>query len=325
MMKKNTIILTGGAGFIGSCFLWKLNREGINNIVVVDNLGTSEKWRNLVGKKFLDYIQKDDFLTILNEDRIKNIETIVHLGACSSTTFADGAYFIKNNYEYSKSLAIWAKAHKTKFIYASSAATYGDGEFGYDDSKEAIYKLNPLNMYGYSKQLFDIWVLNNGFDKKMTGIKFFNVFGPNEYHKGEMMSVVCKKFLEVSQKGCIGLFKSYRGDYGNGEQKRDFIYVKDVVDVLLYFFKNPEKSGIFNLGCGLARSWNDLANAMFLALGKPPRIEYINMPETLRPKYQYFTEANITKLRKSGYGDKFTILEDAVKDYVGYLRESKYL
>ncbi|MDD5173661.1 MAG: ADP-glyceromanno-heptose 6-epimerase [Candidatus Omnitrophota bacterium] len=324
-MKKSTIILTGGAGFIGSCFLWKLNKEGIDNIIVVDNLDSSDKWRNLAGKKFLDYVQKDVFIALLNENKIKNVKMIVHMGACSSTTLNDGAYFIKNNYEYSKSLAVWAKSNKAKFIYASSAATYGAGEFGYDDSNKTTYRLRPLNMYGYSKQLFDLWILNNNLDKEATGIKFFNVFGPNEYHKGEMMSVVCKKFTEVNQTGRIGLFKSYRDDYKDGEQKRDFIYIKDAIDVLFYFFENSGRAGIFNLGCGKAHSWNDLAHAIFLALEKKPRIEYIDMPEILRSKYQYFTEAMMERLRISGYDRQFTPLKDAVKDYISYLRENKYL
>lgn len=324
-MKIGNVIVTGGAGFIGSCFLWKLNMEGITNIIVVDNLGTSDKWRNLVGKRFLDYIQKDSFLVLLNEDKINNIKAIVHLGACSSTTFNDGAYFIKNNYEYSKALALWAKEKGTRFIYASSAATYGDGESGYEDQEEEIYRLRPLNMYGYSKHLFDLWMLKNGLLDQATGIKFFNVFGPNEYHKGEMMSVVCKKFLEVNQNGRIGLFKSYRDDYKDGEQKRDFVYIKDAVDVLFYFLMNPENSGIFNLGCGVAHSWNDLANAMFSALGKESKIEYVDMPESLRAKYQYFTKANMDKLRKAGFKNKFTSLTNAVKDYSAYLQNGSYL
>ena len=324
-MKNGKIIVTGGAGFIGSCLLWKLNREGITNIIVVDNLGTSDKWKNLVGKRFLDYIQKDDFLGLLEKSVNIDVSAIIHLGACSSTTETDAAYFIKNNYEYSKSLAKWAKVNKAKFIYASSAATYGDGEVGYDDSNKTICSLRPLNMYGYSKQLFDLWVLNNKLDREMTGVKFFNVFGPNEYHKGEMMSVVCKKYHEISQNGLIKLFKSYRDDYKDGEQKRDFIYVKDVVDVLMYFLEHPKCSGIFNLGCGTAHSWNDLARAMFSALGKRPKIEYIDMPETLRPKYQYFTEAKMNKLRRAGYKNEFTPLESAVKDYSAYLQNGSYL
>lgn len=324
-MKTGKIILTGGAGFIGSCLLWKLNQEGITSIIVVDNLGSSEKWRNLSGKRFLDYVEKDDFLKILTGSVNIDISTIIHLGACSSTTQTDAAYFIKNNYEYSKSLAIWAEANRVKFIYASSAATYGSGEFGYDDSNRSTHMLRPLNMYGYSKQLFDLWVLNNKLDRTMTGVKFFNVFGPNEYHKGEMMSVVCKKFHEVTAKGCIGLFKSYRPDYADGEQKRDFIYVKDAVDALYHFITHPGAAGIFNLGSGKAHSWNDLARAMFAALGKKPCIEYVDMPESLRPKYQYFTEAKMSRLRKSGYKKRFTSLDEAVKDYVYYLKEGKYL
>jgi len=324
-MKSGRVIVTGGAGFIGSCLLWKLNTQGISDIIVVDNLGVSDKWRNLVGKRFLDYMQKDSFLALVAENKIKNVRAIIHLGACSSTTFNDGAYFIRNNYEYSKELATWAQKKKIKFIYASSAATYGDGESGYSDQEEHIHRLRPLNMYGYSKHLFDLWMLKNKLLDEATGIKFFNVFGPNEYHKGEMMSVVCKKFLEVRDKGRIGLFKSYRDDFGDGEQKRDFIYVKDVVDVVAYFLEHPEHSGVFNLGCGAARSWNDLARAMFSALGKEPDIEYVDMPETLRQKYQYFTEANIDKLRKAGCKKKFTSLENAIKDYSTYLQNGSCL
>lgn len=324
-MKAKRIILTGGAGFIGSCFLWKLNSKGIDNIIVVDDLGTSEKWRNLVGKKFRDYIQKDSFLEMLNENKFRGIDTIVHLGACSSTTLTDAVYFISNNYEYSKSIAIWAKRNKARFIYASSAATYGDGSKGYDDTENMLHELQPLNMYGYSKHLFDLWMLKNGLLKDAVGVKFFNVFGPNEYHKGEMMSVVCKRFEDVREKGVIRLFKSYRNEFKDGEQKRDFIYVKDAVDVLFYFLEYPSKNGLFNLGTGQACSWNDLANAMFSALGKKPSIEYIDMPETLRSKYQYFTEANMTKLRKTGYKRDFTSLENAVKDYSAYLKDRKYV
>ncbi|MFA6320500.1 MAG: ADP-glyceromanno-heptose 6-epimerase [Candidatus Omnitrophota bacterium] len=326
-MKKNTIVVTGGAGFIGSCFLWKLNKEGINDIIVVDNLGTSEKWHNLSGKKISDYIQKEDFLGLLHSGKISGIKTIVHLGACSSTTFTDAAYFVKNNYEYSKALAIWAIDHRVKFIYASSAATYGDGEFGYRDDVETILKLKPLNMYGYSKQLFDLWLLNNrlDLDKEATGVKFFNVFGPNEYHKGDMMSVVCKKFKEVTDHGCIKLFKSYRRDCKDGEQKRDFIYVKDAVDVLFFFLSNPGKTGIFNLGSGVAHSWNELAAAMFSAVNKKPCVKYIEMPETLREKYQYFTRAEMGKLRKSGYEKSFATISESVKDYALYLKNNRYL
>lgn len=323
--QAKTIILTGGAGFIGSAFLWKLNKEGINDVIVVDNLGQSEKWKNLRGKKFADYIQKDDFLKLVEENKLPKPAHIVHMGACSSTTCTDANYFIKNNYEYTKSLAIWAFRNNVPFMYASSAATYGMGENGYDDDHAKIYNLQPLNMYGFSKQMFDMWLLEHKLIGKATGIKFFNVFGPNEYHKGEMMSVICKNFDNVQKEGKIRLFKSYKSDYKDGEQKRDFIYIKDAVEVMFYFLEHPSKTGFFNLGTGKARTWNDIANAMFSALGKKTVIEYIEMPDYLKPKYQYFTEASMSKLKKAGCSYKFRSLEDSIKDYSTYLKEHAYL
>ncbi|MFQ5952068.1 MAG: ADP-glyceromanno-heptose 6-epimerase [Candidatus Omnitrophota bacterium] len=319
------IILTGGAGFIGSCFLWKLNQEGINNIIVVDYLDDTEKWRNLQGKRFRDYIQKDDFISLVKEDKLPRPRSIVHMGACSSTTLTDADYFIKNNYEYSKMLAQWALTKKASFLYASSAATYGDGSSGYSDSMENIRHLHSLNMYGYSKHLFDLWVLDSGLLNKVTGLKFFNVFGPNEYHKGDMRSIVCKAFPQIQNEGRIRLFKSYREDYADGEQKRDFVYVKDAVEIMYCLFCNPRITGIFNLGSGEARSWNDLAHAIFDALEKEPAIEYIEMPETLKEKYQYFTQADMSKLNATGCGLEFHTLEDAVKDYLGYLESGTCL
>lgn len=319
------IILTGGAGFIGSCFLRKLNDEGIDDIIVVDHLDDSEKWLNLVGKRFQDYIQKDDFLRLIEENKIPKPSFVAHMGACSSTTMTDAGYYIKNNYEYSKTLAEWALTSKSPFLYASSAATYGNGSLGYSDSDENTKRLRPLNMYGYSKQLFDLWILRRGLIKQVTGLKFFNVFGPNEYHKRDMMSVICKTFPQIQNEGKIHLFKSYRADYTDGGQKRDFIYVKDVTDVMYYFFRNPDKTGIFNLGTSRARSWNDVARAIFSAVDKKPVIKYIDMPEALREKYQYFTQADIGKLRESGYTDEFRTLEESVKDYAGYLKRNEYL
>lgn len=323
-MKKKAVVLTGGAGFIGSCFLWKLNEEGVNDVIVVDNLDDA-KWRNLSGKKFSDYIQKDDFLDILEAGKIRSVRSIVHMGACSSTLLNDAAYFIKNNYEYSKRLAAWSTAHGAKFIYASSAATYGDGSNGYDDAENRLHALRPLNIYGYTKHLFDLWMSKSGLLKKATGFKFFNVFGPNEYHKGEMMSVVCKRFNDIKAGRPMRLFKSCRAGYADGGQKRDFIYVKDAINVMYYFFTRPAKSGIFNLGSGSARSWNELAEAMFLTLGRKPAIEYINMPQELRAKYQYFTQARMDKIRAAGYRHKFTPLREAVKDYARYLDKGAYL
>ena len=319
------IILTGGAGFIGSAFLWKLNQEGIEDILVIDHLDSSEKWKNLLGKKFKDYIQKDDFLELVKEGKIKNADHIIHMGACSSTTLTDADYYIKNNYEYSKTLAEWAIVKKIPFLYASSAATYGAGEETYSDIMDVTYKLKPLNMYGYSKHLFDLWVLKNNYRDRVTGLKFFNVYGPNEYHKGDMQSVACKAFPKMREEGVIKLFKSYNKEYPDGGQKRDFIYIKDALEVMYFFCTNPGKTGIFNLGTGEAKTWNELAAAMFRAIGKEPNIEYIEMPEHLKEKYQYFTQAEMGKLRAAGCKYKFTSLEDAVEDYVEYLEEGKRL
>ncbi|MCX6340222.1 MAG: ADP-glyceromanno-heptose 6-epimerase [Candidatus Aureabacteria bacterium] len=321
---NSTIILTGGAGFIGSCFLRKLNAEGIDNIIIVDNLNSPHKQRNLDGKAFKDYIHKKNFLELLERGSLAKIGTVIHLGACSLTTTTDAAYLAGNNFEYSKALAAWAHSRGIPFIYASSAATYGAGEFGYSDAHETTSRLRPLNLYGYYKQLFDLWILDHKLDREMTGIKFFNVFGPNEYHKGEMMSVICKNFSHVCEKVEIELYKSYRDGCPDGEQKRDFIYVKDAVNVLFYFLVHTDKTGIFNLGTGVARSWNDLANAMFSALQLKPNIRYIEMPELLRENYQYFTQAKTDKLRHAGYETEFMTLEDAVRDYVGYLKEGRY-
>jgi len=310
-------IVTGGAGFIGSCFLSKLNSEGIDDILVVDNLGSSEKWKNLRGKRYNDYLQKNDFLARVESGSFKEkVDAIVHLGACSSTTELNAEYMMANNFRYTKVLSEWALRNGTRFVYASSAATYGDGDLGFSDADSEMEKLRPLNVYGYSKHLFDLWALRSGALKKVAGLKFFNVYGPNEYHKGDMMSVICKAHEQITKTGKLKLFKSYRSDYGDGEQKRDFIYVKDCSDVLFDLMKSPKICGVFNLGTGSARSWNDLARATFAAMGKPANIEYIEMPEVLRGRYQYFTEAKMEKLRSAGYHKPFTSLEDGVKDYV---------
>ena len=320
------VILTGGAGFIGSCLLWKLNQKGISDILVVDHLGDSPKWKNLAGKDFRDYIEKDDFLKLVLQEKIdKDIKMIIHLGACTSTICFDATYMMRNNYEYSKELAKFALKRKIPFLYASSAATYGAGEMGYSDEDEATLKLNPLNIYGYSKQLFDLWVLKNGLINKMTGFKFFNVFGPNEYHKDEMMSVIGKYFDKIVKERKMRLFKSYRPDYADGEQKRDFIYVKDAVDIVYHFIEHPEIVGIFNVGTGYAHTWNELARAIFLALEMPARIEYFDMPESIRDKYQYFTQADLNKLQRAGINHNFFEFGEAVKDYTSYLKTHSHL
>jgi ADP-L-glycero-D-manno-heptose 6-epimerase len=319
-------IVTGGAGFIGSCLLSKLNAEGIDDIIVVDALGSTEKWKNLLGKSFDDYIEKDVFLAMLEANKFgASIERIVHLGAETSTTETDAAYLIENNYGYSKRLCSWALSKKAHFLYASSAATYGDGALGYSDNDSVTPALRPLNMYGYSKQLFDLWLIRSKLTSKVTGFKFFNVFGPNEYHKGDMMSLVCKVFDAVKRGESMKLFKSYNPAFADGEQKRDFIYVKDAVEFVYYFISHPAKKGIFNVGSGSSRSWNALARALFSALNMKPNIEYIDMPLAVRDKYQYFTEADLTKVRKAGCRKTITPLEDAVKDYAGYLQGHNYL
>jgi len=321
------IVVTGGAGFIGSCIVAKLNELGRKDILVVDRWdegGLKEK--NLAAHAYLDFQDHDEFLKHILADKFnENVSCLIHMGACSSTTGQDRAYYMRINYEYSCRLADWAVKKGVRFIYASSAATYGDGENGYSDSRDFIRRCRPLNYYGESKQLFDEWVLDNDLYDKVVGLKFFNVFGPNEYHKGDMMSVIAKAYDRVVKEGKIALFKSYRARYSDGEQKRDFIYVKDAVDVVLYSMAHPQVNGIFNLGTGKARTWNDLAHALFSAVGKPVVIEYVDMPESLRPRYQYFTQADMTSLRKAGYQMPFTSLEAAVRDYVTYLKDGSHL
>jgi ADP-L-glycero-D-manno-heptose 6-epimerase len=319
------IVLTGGAGFIGSCFLWKLNQEGIRDVLVVDHLDNSEKWKNLIGKSYCDYIQKNDFFNAVVNKQAPKPQSIVHLGACSSTTLSNADYYIKDNYKYSKVLALWAFELGIPFIYASSAATYGDSKHNCDDDISKIRNLSPTNMYGFSKHMFDLWLSNNNYTNKATGIKFFNVFGPNEYHKGDMRSIICKNFDDVLDKGAIKLFKSYNANYPDGEQRRDFVYIKDVVSVLWFLFKNPSKTGMFNLGTGKSRTWNDIAKAMFAVMGKKENIDYVDMPDFLKSKYQYFTEAKMDNLKRAGYDKPFMELEDSVKDYCSYLKNKSYL
>jgi ADP-L-glycero-D-manno-heptose 6-epimerase len=321
------IIVTGGAGFIGSALIAALNKRQITDILVVDELGTDRKWKNLRNLSFTDYVEKDDFLEMVIEDKLdSSVESVFHLGACSDTTETNASYLIKNNYEYSKLLAQWATADNIRFIYASSAATYGDGSAGFSDDQEKIENLRPLNMYGYSKHLFDLWARRAELLEKIVGLKYFNVFGPNEYHKADMRSFCIKAFEQITSTGKVHLFKSYKPEYADGEQKRDFIYVKDAVDMTLFFYDNPQTSGLFNIGTGKARTWNDLVKAVFAALGKEPNIEYIEMPESIRNQYQYYTCADIINLCKAGYNKETTPLEDAIKDYVqNYLQENKYL
>ena len=318
------IIVTGGAGFIGSAFVWRLNREGIRDIIIVDQLGTDDKWKNLVGLTFTDYIHKDEFIEMAIADEVPfEVSSVVHMGACSSTTERDADYLWENNYLYSREVADWALRHNARFIYASSAATYGDGSSGFSDDHEIISRLKPSNMYGYSKQVFDLWVLKNKLENKMAGIKFFNVYGPNEYHKGDMVSVIYKAFHQIQETGKVRLFKSYKKEYPDGGQMRDFIYVKDCANVMWWLLENPSVNGIYNLGTGKARTWNDLIAAVFSSMGRKTNIQYIEMPEPLRNQYQYFTQAQMDKLKKAGCHVNFSSLEDSVRDYVtNYLQNA---
>ena len=311
------IIVTGGAGFIGSAFVWKLNSEGIDDIVIVDNLGETDKWKNLVNRRYMDYIHKDVFLRMIrsSQDPFK-ASAVIHMGACSSTTERNADYLMDNNYHYSCRIAEWALSRQTRFIYASSAATYGDGAKGFSDEDAVTVTLHPINMYGYSKQLFDLWVLRYKAEKQLAGIKFFNVFGPNEYHKGDMTSVIYKAFHQINETGKVRLFKSYKPEYGDGEQRRDFIYVKDCVEVMWWLLEHPEANGIFNLGTGQSRTWNDLICAVFSAMNREPRIEYFDMPIDIRHQYQYLTEAKMDKLREAKCPVEFGSLENTVRDYV---------
>ncbi|MCM8768355.1 MAG: ADP-glyceromanno-heptose 6-epimerase [Candidatus Omnitrophica bacterium] len=317
-------VVTGGSGFIGSVFVWRLNLAGINEILVVDEFEETKR-KNLEGKRIKDCLEKDVFPEKLFSGKLGRIDLLVHLGACSSTTERDEAYLKENNYLYSRRLAEWALERNVPFYYASSAATYGQGELGFCDDDQVTLKLKPLNPYGWSKQLFDLWVVENGLAQKVTGFKFFNVFGPNEYHKREMRSVVLKTYERIKKEGKACLFKSYRPDFAHGEQKRDFVYVKDAVEVMWYFVTHPEKKGIFNVGTGQARSFNDLVNALFAALGMKPRIEYIEMPENIRKQYQYFTQADLRKLRQAGCQYRFRELEESVAEYAKFLEQSAYL
>ena len=308
------IVVTGGAGFIGSALIWGLNQRGFDDIVVVDSLGEDEKQKNLANLKFADFVDKDNFVEKL--EQFKEIEGIIHMGACSSTTESDTDFLIRNNYEYTKRLALWALENNKRFVYASSAATYGDGSRGFSDDHKLLPELKPLNGYAYSKQLFDLWAWREGLLERIAGLKYFNVFGPNEYHKGQMRSVVCKTFEQIKATGKMKLFKSHHADYKDGWQLRDFIYIKDAVEMTLYIYEKHETNGIFNVGTGEARSFFDLTVTVFRATGREPQIEYIDMPETIRDKYQYFTRARMEKLHKAGWKGSLHSLEEAVTDYV---------
>ncbi len=309
------IIVTGGDGFIGSCIVRELNDMGYTDILIVDHIQKTEKWKNLSNKIYTEYMNRDDFLARLPEFEGR-VSHVIHMGACSSTTETDFDFLYQNNFAYTKALWNFCTDARCSFLYASSAATYGAGEYGFDDRMD-IQKLRPLNGYGYSKQLFDLWVQKQErAPKQHVGFKFFNVYGPNEYCKGSMASVVFHTFQSIQKTGEMGIFKSYRKDYADGQQLRDFIYVKDLCKVVRFMMEHSEINGLFNLGTGKARSFYDLAGAVFDAMGLARRIRFVEMPEALRGKYQYFTEAKMDKLREAGYQDAFYSLEDGVLEYV---------
>ncbi|CAM3703140.1 ADP-glyceromanno-heptose 6-epimerase [Aquirufa aurantiipilula] len=319
------IIVTGAAGFIGSCLIQKLNELNFNYIIAVDDFSLEEKNKNLIGKKIKERVERTQFFTWLDSN-FREVEFIFHIGARTDTTEFDKAIFDDLNVQYSKDIWNRCVEYQIPLVYASSAATYGLGELGYDDDESKIPGLKPLNPYGDSKNDFDIWALQQ--EKKpffWAGLKFFNVYGPNEYHKGRMASVIWHAFRQINEKGSLNLFRSHRPDYGDGEQMRDFIYVKDLIDVCIFFMEHRKNSGIYNLGTGIARSFNDLGKSTFAAMGKEAQINYIDTPIDIRDKYQYFTEANMSKLRNIGFTQPFHTLEDGVKDYVqNYLLKKAY-
>ena len=313
------ILVTGGAGFIGSALVWALNQRGVSDIVVTDFLGSDEKWRNLVPLRFADYVEADVFRARLaaDGDTFGKFSAVFHLGACSATTERNAAYLIDNNFAVTKELAEWALSRGTRFIYASSAATYGDGAEGMDDQDDRLERLRPLNMYGYSKHLFDQYAQRQGWLGQIVGVKYFNVFGPNEDHKADMRSLVHKAYQQIQATGRVQLFKSYKPEFKDGEQKRDFLYVKDAVEMTLHFAENATSvGGLFNLGSGEANTWITLATAIFSALDRAPQLEFIEMPPVLQGKYQYYTKADISKLRETEYSREMTPLAEAVRDYV---------
>jgi ADP-L-glycero-D-manno-heptose 6-epimerase len=311
------ILVTGGAGFIGSALVWELNRRGCGDVVIADVTPASARSKNLSPLAYTEYVDAAGLLERLVSGSLGKFEYAFHLGACSSTTETDAGYLYRNNFEFSRDLAAWAIRANVRFVYASSAATYGDGSAGMSDAHpESLERLQPLNLYGQSKHLMDLHAWRTGWFDKIVALKYFNVFGPNEDHKGDMRSVVHKSVAQVMETGVIRLFKSYRPEYADGEQRRDFLYVKDAVNMTLHLGANDSASGIFNIGSGVTRTWNELAHAVFPALGRKPRIEYIDMPEAIRDKYQYFTQAEIGKLLATGYETPITTLENAVTDYV---------
>lgn len=321
MNNNATIVVTGAAGFIGSCLTGFLNQQGFENLVLVDDFSRSDKEDNLKDKRYRQKVERDEFFEWLFRDR-PQVDFIFHIGARTDTTEFDYGIHQRLNVEYSQKIWNYCTVQNIPLVYASSAATYGAGEFGYDDDHNLCYQLKPLNPYGVSKNEFDKWVLHQGnYPPFWAGLKFFNVYGPNEYHKGRMASVIWHSYNQILKEGKVKLFKSHRPDFEDGRQLRDFVYVKDVLKVCYWLMQVQPSSGIYNLGTGRARSFEDLVNATYGGLDQQSNIVYIDMPTDIRDKYQYFTEAKMDKLRNAGYTDQFYSLEDGVGDYVrNYLR-----
>ena len=320
------IIVTGGAGFIGSALIHGLNEKGIKDIWVVDQIDHPEKQANLNPLFFDRLLGINDFLKDVLEKKIPQCDAILHMGACSSTTETDESFLTKNNFEYTRHLASFCLKKGIRFIYASSAATYGAGENGYSDDESRLKILKPLNLYGDSKQKFDLWAQAQGALKNLVGLKYFNVYGPNEYHKQDMQSMVRKGFLQLRDTDKLRLFKSYKPEYFDGGQERDFLYIKDAVAMTLFFLERQDIGGIFNVGSGKARNWNDLAKAIFVAMNKQLNIEYIDMLPEIRNQYQYHTCSDTEKIRNTGYSQTAMSLEEGIDDYVTqYLIPGKHL
>jgi ADP-L-glycero-D-manno-heptose 6-epimerase len=309
------ILVTGSAGFIGSAIAANLNRQGRDDLVLCDTLGTAEKWKNLVGLRFAEIIEPAQLFDALAARR--DIDTVIHMGACSATTETDADYLLDNNTRFSSRLCRWSLARGARYVYASSAATYGDGANGFADDPELTFKLKPLNAYGFSKWVFDCEVVRNRWHEQVCGLRFFNVFGPNEYHKGPMASVVYRAFPLASSEGRVRLFESHRAGIAHGEQQRDFVYIGDALAVVDYLLANPKVNGIFNVGSGVAHSFNDLARGIFKGLGIAGKIEYFPMPEEIRNRYQYYTVAEMSRLAAAGYKVPADRLEQQVAEYVG--------
>ncbi len=321
------IAVTGAAGFIGSNIVWHLNRQGRRDLIVVDVHATDAGNANLLPLDYDRYLTKDEFHAWLSvPENAAGLETLYHMGACSSTSETNVDYLAENNFGYTRDLCRLCLDAGVRFINASSAATYGDGSRGYEDDEALIHELEPLNLYAHSKQDFDLWARANGVLERIVCLKYFNVYGPNEWHKGEMRSMVCKGFEQIQARGRVGLFESDRPGVPDGGQQRDFIYVKDAVELTVWFGEHPQTGGIFNVGTGEANDWNRLITAIFTALEREPDLVYVPMPEHLKGKYQYHTEAAMTKVRAAGYDRPFTVLEDAVADYVeNHLLGGKHL